>query len=77
MATQKTESTVTLVCHANGTGSQVNTSSGEVLKEFTDSDDYQINFQASEAWLSEHGFVHSGGTDYVKYDPLMTGDTSD
>ena len=36
MDTQKTESIVTLLCHQNGTGSQVNTSSSEVFKEFTD-----------------------------------------
>ena len=77
MATQRAESTVTLFCHANGTGSQVNTSSGQVLKEFTDFDDYQLNLKAAEAWLAEHGFVHASGSDYVKYEPLMTGDTSE
>ena len=77
MATQRTESIVTLFCHTDGTGSQVNASSGQVLKEFTDSSDYQVNLKAAEAWLAEHGFVHAGGSDYVKYDPLMTGDTSE
>ena len=76
MDTQKTESIVTLFCHPNGTGSQINTSSGEVFKEFTDSSDYQANLKAAEAWLAEHGFVHAGGSDYVKCDPLMIGDTS-
>lgn len=76
MATQKTESTVSLVIHSNQIGSQINTSSGQVLKEFTDSDDYQGNLKAAEAWLSEHGFVHVGGSDYAKYEPLMIGDTS-
>ena len=76
MDTQKTESIVTLFCHPNGTGSQLNTSGGEVFKEFTDSSDYQSNLKAAEAWLAEHGFVHAGGSDYVKYDPLMIGDTS-
>jgi hypothetical protein len=77
MATQRTESTVTLFCHANRTGSQINTSSGQVLKEFTDYGDYQLNLKAAEAWLAEHGFVHAGGSDFVKYEPLMTGDTSE
>ena len=76
MATQESESTVTIVGHANGKGSQVNTSSGQVLREFTDSDDYQLNLRATEAWLAEHGFVHAGGSDYVKHEPFMTGDTS-
>ncbi len=76
MDTQKTESIVTLSRHPNGTGSQVNTSSGEVFKEFTDSNDYQVNFKAAGAWLAEHGFVHAGGSDYAKYDLLMIGDTS-
>jgi len=35
-----------------------------------------VNLKATEAWLAEHGFVHAGGNDYVKYDPLMIGDTS-
>lgn len=76
MATQKTESIVSLVIHANQTGSQINTSSGQVLKEFIDAEDYQTNLKAAEAWLLEHGFVHVGDGDYAKYDPLMTGDTS-
>lgn len=76
MATQKTESTVRLIVHANKTGSQINTSSGQVLKEFIDAEDYQTNLKAAEAWLLEHGFVHVGDSDYAKYDPLMTGDTS-
>jgi len=76
MDTQKTESIVTLFCHANGTGSQVNTSSGELCKEFTDSSDYQVNLKAAEAWLAEHGFVHVSQNDYAKYEPLMAGDTS-
>jgi len=42
----------------------INTSSGEVFKEFTDSSD-QVNLKAAEAWLAEHGFVHAGGSDYV------------
>ena len=29
-----------------------------------------------KAWLAEHGFVHVGQNDYAKYDPLITGDTS-
>lgn len=77
MATQKTESTVRLIVHANKTGSQINTSSGQVLKEFTDSGDYQVNIKAAEAWLAEHGFVHVGQSDYAKYEPLMIGDTSE
>ena len=76
MSIQRTESTVSLIVHANKTSSQINTSSGEVLKEFTDSNDYQVNLKAAEAWLAEHGFVHVGGSDYVKYEPLMAGDTS-
>ena len=76
MDTQKTESIVTLFYHANGTGSQVNTSNGEVFKEFTDSSDYQVNLKAAEAWLAEHGFVHVSQNDYAKYEPLMAGDTS-
>ena len=70
------ELTVSLVIHSNQTGSQINTSSGQVLKEFTDSDNYQSNLKAAEAWLLEHGFVHVCDSDYAKYDPLMTGDTS-
>ncbi len=77
MSTQRTESTVSLNVHANKTGSQINTSSGQVLKEFTDSNDYQVNLKAAEAWLAEHGFVHVGLSDYAKYEPLMTGDTSE
>lgn len=76
MATKKTESTVSLVIHLNQTGSQINTSSGQVLKEFIDAEDYQTNLKAAEAWLLEHGFVHVGDSDYAKYDPLITGDTS-
>jgi hypothetical protein len=76
MATKKTESTVSLVIHSNKTGSQINTSSGQVLKEFVAAEDYQTNLKAAEAWLLEHGFVHVGDSDYAKYDPLMTGDTS-
>ena len=76
MSTQRTESTVSLIVHPNKTGSQINTGSGEVLKEFTDSNDYQVNLKAAEAWLAEHGFVHAGGSDYAKYEPLMAGDTS-
>ena len=76
MATQKTESTVSLIIHLNQTGSQINTTSGQVLKEFIDAEDYQTNLKAAEAWLLEHGFVHVGKSDYAKYDPLMTGDTS-
>jgi hypothetical protein len=71
------ESTVSLVVHANETGSQVTTKTGQVLKEFTASDDYQANFKAAEAWLAEQGFVHVGQNDYAKYDPLMIGDTSE
>ncbi|MBD1865300.1 MULTISPECIES: hypothetical protein [Trichocoleus] len=68
---------VTLVPHENQTGAQIkNTSTDEVVGEFTNSDEYQLNFQAAEAWLAEHGFVHAGGSDYMKYEPLMTGDTS-
>jgi len=68
MATPKSESTVQpLVCHANERFSLIQ-AVVKRIKSFTDSDDYQINFQASEAWLSEHGFVHAGGSDYVKYD---------
>ncbi len=48
-----------------------------MLKEFTDYGDYQLNLKAAEAWLAEHGFVHAGGSDFVKYEPLMTGDTSE
>jgi hypothetical protein len=76
MASEKMESTVSLVVHANETGSQVTTNTGQVLKEFTDFDDYQANLKAAEAWLGEQGFVHVGQSDYAKYDPLMTGDTS-
>ena len=70
------ESTVSLVIHSNQTGSQINTCSGQVLKEFIDCDDYESNLKAAEAWLLEHGFVHVGKSDYAKYDPLMIGDTS-
>ncbi len=70
------ESTVSLVVHADETSSQVTTKAGQVLKEFTDSDDYQANLKAAESWLAEHGFVHVGQNDYAKYDPLITGDTS-
>lgn len=77
MSSQKTESIVTVFCHANETGCQINTSNGQVFKEFTDSSDYQLNLKAAEAWLAEHGFVHVSGNDYVKYDPLMVGDTSE
>lgn len=45
------ESTVSLVVHANETGSQVTTNTGQVLKEFTDSDDYQANLKAAESTL--------------------------
>ena len=76
MTTKKTESTVSLIIHSNQTGSQIHTTSGQVLKEFTDCEDYQTNLKAAEAWLLEHGFVHVGKSDYAKYDPLMTGDTS-
>lgn len=76
MSSEKMESTVSLVVHANETGSQVTTNTGQVLKEFTDSDDYQANLKAAITWLSEHGFVHVGQNDYAKYDPLITGDTS-
>ena len=77
MASEKMESTVSLVVHANETGSQVTTNTGQVIKEFTDFDDYQVNLKAAEAWLAEQGFVHIGQNDYAKYDPLMTGDTSE
>ena len=76
MTTEKMESTVSLVVHPNETGSQVTTNTGQVLKEFTDSDDYQANLKAAEAWLAEQGFVHVDQNDYAKYDPLMIGDTS-
>lgn len=72
----ESESTVTLVIHANQTGSQINTSSGQVLKEFINAEDYQLNLKAAEAWLLEHGFVHVGDSNYAKYEPRMTGDTS-
>ena len=77
MASEKMESTVSLVVHANETGSQVTTNTGQVIKEFTDFDDYQVNLKAAEAWLAEQGFVHIGQNDYAKYDPLMIGDTSE
>ncbi len=78
MVTQRGELRVTLVGHANQTGFEVrNTSSGQAIKEFTDSGDYRVNLKAAEVWLAEHGFVHVGGSDYVKYEPLMTGDTSE
>ena len=76
MSNQRTESTVSLIVHPNKTGSQITTGSGEVLKEFTDSNDYQVNLKAAEAWLAEHGFVHVSQNDYAKYEPLMAGDTS-
>lgn len=76
MSNQRAESTVSLIIHANKTGSQINTSNGKVLKEFTDSNDSQVNLKAAEAWLAEHGFVHVGQSDYAKYEPLMAGDTS-
>lgn len=71
------ESIVSLEIHSNQTGSQISTSTGQVLKEFIDAQDYQTNLQAAEAWLLEHGFVHVSDRNYAKYDPLMTGDTSD
>ncbi len=77
MATDFMESTVSLVVHANQTGSQVTTKTGQVLKEFTDSNDYQVNLKAAEAWLAQQGFVHVDQNDYAKYDPLMIGDTSE
>jgi coproporphyrinogen III oxidase-like Fe-S oxidoreductase len=77
MVSERVESTVSLVVHANKTGSQVITNTGQVLKEFVDSDDYQANLKAAEAWLAEQGFVHIGQSNYAKYDPLMTGDTSE
>jgi hypothetical protein len=68
---------VILVLHENRTGTQIrNTSTNKVVGEFTDSDNQQENIKAAEAWLAEHGFVHAGGSDYRKYEPLMTGDTS-
>lgn len=68
---------VTLISHENQTATQIkNISTDEILEEFTDSNEYQVNFQAAEAWLGEHGFVHAGGSNYMKYEPLMTGDTS-
>ena len=76
MTTQKMESIVSLIIHSNQIGSQINTYSGQVMKEFTDGEDYQTNLKAAEAWLLEHGFVHVGDSDYAKYDPLMTGDIS-
>lgn len=77
MASEKMESTVSLVVHANETGSQVTTNTGQVLKEFTDSEDYQVNLKAAEVWLAEQGFVHVCQNNYAMYDPLMTGDTSE
>lgn len=69
---------MSLVGHANQTGFEVrNISNGQAIKEFTDSGNYQVNLKAAEAWLAEHGFVHVGGSDYVKHEPLMTGDTSE
>ncbi len=73
----ESESTVSLVIHANQTGSQINTSSGQVLKEFIDCKDPQTNLKAAEAWLLEHGFIHISDNNYAKYEPLMTGDTSE
>lgn len=77
MASERMESRLSLIVHPNQTGSQVTTNTGQVIKEFTDFDDYQVNLKAAEGWLAEQGFVHVGQSDYAKYDPLMTGDTSE
>lgn len=46
------ESTVSLVLHANQTSCQISTKTGQVLKEFTDSDDYQANLKAAQGMAS-------------------------
>ena len=68
---------VTLIPVDNQAGTQLrNTSTNEIVEEFINSNNQQENLKAAQVWLAEHGFVHAGGSDYKKYEPLMTGDTS-
>lgn len=77
MNTSEKELRVALVFHTNRKGTEIrNTSTNEVIEEFTHSEDCSENREAAEKWLGEHGFVHAGGSDYRKYEPLMTGNTA-
>lgn len=57
----------TLVLHPNTIGTQVkDPSNGQIIIEFTESNDYNGNRHAAEKWLTENGYIHVGASDYEK-----------
>jgi len=61
----KTESTVTLFCHPNGTGSQIIQAVVKCLKSLPI---LVTTGQSQASMASGTWVVHAGGSDYVKFD---------